>query len=217
MSADAEAGGVSARRRRWPDAGGWQRERHPHRPQLDSALCASRKLCLMRQIISIISHKSACTAELESHVNNAQINPHNKALNGLDAALFFFKCNIKRNQLETLPKRNWFSNKEKHAFSASPLSLPPSTFYLRRCLHLKIAQRKCSPSLTGGEQFALLSSYSGKKGRWCVSCECVGQKRNVCISLRRRIKSKPRDKKPVVKLNLIRMMCPSISESKLAA
>lgn len=61
----------------------------------------------MRQIISIISHKSACTAELESHVNNVQINPHNKALNGLDAAFFvFFLCNIKRNQLETLPKRN---------------------------------------------------------------------------------------------------------------
>lgn len=59
----------------------------------------------MREIIIIISHKSACTAELESHVNNAQINPHNKALNGLDAG-FFFKCNIKRNQLETLPKRN---------------------------------------------------------------------------------------------------------------
>lgn len=44
----------------------------------------------MREIISIISHKSACTAELESHVNNVQINPHNKALNGLDAAFFVF-------------------------------------------------------------------------------------------------------------------------------
>lgn len=106
--------------------------------------------------------------------------------------------------------------KNMHSLPRLSLSLPPpSTF--RRCLHLKIAQRKCSPSLTGGEQFALLSSYSGKKGRWCVSCECVGQKRNVCISPRRRIKSKPRDKNPVVKLNLIRMMCPSISESKLAA
>ena len=168
-------------------------KRHWHRLQFDFVLCASLKIDWMRKIISIISHVSACTAELASHVNNVQIKPSQQSVQWPRYSIFL-KCDIKRNQLETLPKQNWFSNKEKHAFSASPRFLPPSTFYLRCCLHLKIAQRKCSPPLTGGEQFALLSSYSGKKGRWCVSCECVGQKRNVCISLRRCIKSKPRDR-----------------------
>lgn len=57
------------------------------------------------------------------------------------------------------------------------------------CLHLKIAQRKLLSSLTSSEQFALLSSYGGEKGRWCVSCESVRVKINVCISLRGCIKS----------------------------
>lgn len=82
-------------------------------------------------------------------------------------------------------------------YSLPPFSFPPSLFPPPSALLLpppENSAEKVLSSLTSGEQFALLSSYSGKKGRWCVSCECVGEKRNVCTSLCGCIKSEQRDR-----------------------
>lgn len=78
------------------------------------------------------------------------------------------------------------------SLSSFPSPLPPLSTSL-----LPIPENnpeKVLSSLTSREQFALLSSYSGKKGRWCVSCESVGEERNVCISLHGCIKSERNDR-----------------------
>lgn len=70
-------------------------------------------------------------------------------------------------------------------FPPPPTLLPPPP---------ENSPKKVLSSLTSSEQFALLSSYSGEKGRWCVSCESVREKRNVCINLRGCIKFELRNR-----------------------
>lgn len=89
-----------------------------------------------------------------------------------------------RSRIDFSIKKNMYSPPSFHSLPDPhlPPSLLPSMLLLPPPEN---SPEKVLSSLTGGEQFALLSGYSGKKGRWCVSCECVGGwgKRNVCISL----------------------------------
>lgn len=83
-------------------------------------------------------------------ISHKHVDEIRQVFHGCDAA-FCFKFNITRNQVETVPKQNWFFNKEKTCIlhppfilSPTPTFLPPSYHLCCCCLRPKIAQRKCS-------------------------------------------------------------------------
>lgn len=103
--------------------------------------------------------------------------------------------NIMSNPIEALLQINVLFNNEQNIHSLPSFFSPPSSLYRLPCccLYLKIAQRKCS-RLWKVASSLLSCQATVEKRSMSVSSENVGEKRNVCISLREYITSKWRDR-----------------------